>query len=349
MSGSKIPGNAGGEVGGSSNQDDRDATQPERTSPVVPAGLKALCEAYSRLYPDQPNPLQVTTRLKYWLGGHDPLDYISMYWNPGKPEENIPPHWHYVSFGLTPHGAVSFIQLVGCTGRELRAAQRGSGFDVLKLMAEDPNCGGSWLVTRMRRRSSARRVRAAGAAGGAGVATLAGVSARMRWEPWTPSPEEDAPPVLSLSVERQIKETLQRGLSTMSTDRTGPEGHTGMSTDSFEMSSIERALPQIPELMQGSWRSGAGGSRAEGSGEGEEATLDRPYVAKGLWLQMMITPELAEEMLQKVSHLTRLGETDSETDSESEGDNHTPTTLPQTFAWPKHRLKISVVPDHQLL
>uniref|UniRef100_A0A2H1VUR8 SFRICE_032724 n=1 Tax=Spodoptera frugiperda TaxID=7108 RepID=A0A2H1VUR8_SPOFR len=72
---------------------------------LVPAGLTALCEACSRLYPDQPNPLQVTTRLKYWLGGHDPLDYISMYWNPGKPEEQILPHWHYVSFGVSDlHG-----------------------------------------------------------------------------------------------------------------------------------------------------------------------------------------------------------------------------------------------------
>lgn len=30
------------------------------------------------------------------LGGPDPLDYISMYANPGVPHENIPPHWHYI-------------------------------------------------------------------------------------------------------------------------------------------------------------------------------------------------------------------------------------------------------------
>ena len=39
------------------------------------------------------------------LGGPDPLDYISMYLNDGDEENNIPPHWHYVSFGLSDlHG-----------------------------------------------------------------------------------------------------------------------------------------------------------------------------------------------------------------------------------------------------
>ncbi|KAG7298611.1 hypothetical protein JYU34_018261 [Plutella xylostella] len=79
-----------------------DMAAPER---LVPAGVRALCAACLSVYPDQPNPLQVTTRLKYWLGGNDPLDYISMYWNPGDPSINVPPHWHYVSFGLSDlHG-----------------------------------------------------------------------------------------------------------------------------------------------------------------------------------------------------------------------------------------------------
>lgn len=39
------------------------------------------------------------------LGGQDPLDYISMYHNPGNAAQNIPPHWHYISFGLSDlHG-----------------------------------------------------------------------------------------------------------------------------------------------------------------------------------------------------------------------------------------------------
>lgn len=68
-------------------------------------GLEILYEACRQVYPDQPNPLQVTAFIKYWLGGPDPLDYISMYDHPGIPELHIPPHWHYISFGLTDlHG-----------------------------------------------------------------------------------------------------------------------------------------------------------------------------------------------------------------------------------------------------
>ena len=43
--------------------------------------------------------------LSYRLGGPDPLDYISMYFNKGDPERNIPEHWHYVTFGFSDlHG-----------------------------------------------------------------------------------------------------------------------------------------------------------------------------------------------------------------------------------------------------
>ena len=69
--------------------------------------------------------LQVTAVVKYWIGGPDPLDYISMFANPGSTyfitplswnhahfhSNNNPgtadsaPHWHYVSCGLTDlHG-----------------------------------------------------------------------------------------------------------------------------------------------------------------------------------------------------------------------------------------------------
>lgn len=73
--------------------------------PSPPAGLKAIIDMLHCVYPDQPNPLQVTTLLKYWLGGQDPLDYISMFNSPGDPLKGIPPHWHYVSFGLSDlHG-----------------------------------------------------------------------------------------------------------------------------------------------------------------------------------------------------------------------------------------------------
>ncbi|XP_050397682.1 suppressor of fused homolog [Patella vulgata] len=75
------------------------------TMPATPPGLEAIYSACRRLYPSQPNPLQVTALVKYWLNGPDPLDYISMYSNNGDPERHIPPHWHYISFGLSDlHG-----------------------------------------------------------------------------------------------------------------------------------------------------------------------------------------------------------------------------------------------------
>ncbi|KAK6639184.1 hypothetical protein RUM43_007454 [Polyplax serrata] len=75
------------------------------TMPPTPPGLGALYSLCRRIYPEQVNPLQVTAVVKYWLGGPDPLDYISMYLNPGNPSINVPPHWHYISFGLSDlHG-----------------------------------------------------------------------------------------------------------------------------------------------------------------------------------------------------------------------------------------------------
>ncbi|XP_051507498.1 suppressor of fused homolog isoform X4 [Myxocyprinus asiaticus] len=68
---------------------------------LFPPGLQAIYGECRRLYPDQANPLQVTAIVKYWLGGPDPLDYISMYRNVGCPGQDIPEHWHYVSLGLS--------------------------------------------------------------------------------------------------------------------------------------------------------------------------------------------------------------------------------------------------------
>jgi len=32
------------------------------------------------------------------LGGSEPLDYIPMFLNSGKPAESVPEHWHYVRY-----------------------------------------------------------------------------------------------------------------------------------------------------------------------------------------------------------------------------------------------------------
>lgn len=61
------------------------------------------------------------------LGGPDPLDYISMYLNEGDPENEIPPHWHYVSFGLSDlhgdgrvHPCVLYIYHLICLSNEIK-------------------------------------------------------------------------------------------------------------------------------------------------------------------------------------------------------------------------------------
>ncbi|XP_060809106.1 suppressor of fused homolog [Amyelois transitella] len=457
---------------------------------IVPAGVKALCDACTELYPDQPNPLQVTTRLKYWLGGNDPLDYISMYWNPGKPEENIPSHWHYVSFGLsdlhgdgrvhpppdrvvlaaaeagarppsglgleltfrlaapapqppplwpaallqatarymfttgnkfyagdhiswhspldgspksrlrhllvaedqqlgtvdTPHGYVKMLQLVGCTSRELKAAQTGSGFEVLKYIAEDQRCGGPWHVTAAARARSARGVRRARGAGAA-PAALAGVSATARWAAshGGEASTEQTSSELTPTVEKLIKQTFLKGLDNM--DR-GQEGH--MSTDSFELSSIERALPQLPDLMEDTlrreqpveflwgvhlmmnpeaarllplaidgrvrhsrhftWRCGVQAITVlHRDVQGALADSRRPYAAAGPWLQILIPTELAEDMSKQVANFSYLADSDSEIDSEDEGERPAPPAVPLTLHWPKYRLKISVLHDRDIL
>lgn len=70
--------------------------------PLAP-GFQALMAACHRLYPNQKNPLQISTMVKFWLGGPDPLDYISMYSNQGEGDDGL--HWHYISCGLSDlHG-----------------------------------------------------------------------------------------------------------------------------------------------------------------------------------------------------------------------------------------------------
>ncbi|XP_045213854.2 suppressor of fused homolog [Mercenaria mercenaria] len=65
------------------------------------AGLEAIDKACLDIYPDQPNPLQATAVVKFWLGGPDPLDYISIYSNNGDVDRGVPAHWHYVSYGFS--------------------------------------------------------------------------------------------------------------------------------------------------------------------------------------------------------------------------------------------------------
>lgn len=102
-----------------------------------PAGLMAIIELLHRVYPDQKNPQQVTTLLKYWLGGHDPLDYISMYSNSGDPEKNIPPHWHYVSFGLSDLHGDGRVHVINKDNFEM-SKKSGMGFELTFRLQKTP-------------------------------------------------------------------------------------------------------------------------------------------------------------------------------------------------------------------
>lgn len=39
---------------------------PTASKPTPPAGLQAIINQCLKIYPDQPNPLQVTTVVKFW-------------------------------------------------------------------------------------------------------------------------------------------------------------------------------------------------------------------------------------------------------------------------------------------
>ncbi|XP_071948523.1 suppressor of fused homolog isoform X2 [Antedon mediterranea] len=100
---------------------------------VIPIGLEVVYSACRKVYPDQINPLQVTAVVKYWLNGPDPLDYISMYRNDGDEDKGIPPHWHYVSFGMSDlHGDGRVHEYTGPEGPS------GFGFELTFRLKKEP-------------------------------------------------------------------------------------------------------------------------------------------------------------------------------------------------------------------
>ncbi|RZF46641.1 hypothetical protein LSTR_LSTR016583 [Laodelphax striatellus] len=119
---------------------------PMNFLPPTPPGLEALFLSCRGIYPDQANPLQVAALVKYWLGGPDPLDYISMYSNPGNPEQGIPPHWHYISFGLSDlHGDGRVHEVSGPD------SPSGFGFELTFRLKREPGETGppTWPATLM--------------------------------------------------------------------------------------------------------------------------------------------------------------------------------------------------------
>lgn len=71
------------------------------------------------------------------LGGQDPLDYISMYKNDGDVELNVPPHWHYVTFGLSDlHGDGRVHVTENIENPEQRS---GMGFELTFRLLQQPS------------------------------------------------------------------------------------------------------------------------------------------------------------------------------------------------------------------
>lgn len=61
----------------------------------------AIQSLLRELYPTQKSSIEFTALTKMWQGGDDPLDFVGVYQHPGDLASSIPPHWHYVSFGLS--------------------------------------------------------------------------------------------------------------------------------------------------------------------------------------------------------------------------------------------------------
>ncbi|GAB6023171.1 hypothetical protein CHUAL_007996 [Chamberlinius hualienensis] len=110
---------------------------PNCSQSQTPEGLESIYHACRKIYPSQINPLQVTAIVKYWLGGPDPLDYVTMYSNEGNPELDVSPHWHYVSCGLSDLHGDGRVHLKSVSG-----TPSGFGFELtfrLKKEAKETN------------------------------------------------------------------------------------------------------------------------------------------------------------------------------------------------------------------
>ncbi|XP_063988966.1 suppressor of fused homolog [Diachasmimorpha longicaudata] len=425
-------------------------------------GLDALHSVCKEIYPNQLNPLTVTAIIKYWLGGPDPLDYINMYENPGCPELGVPPHWHYISLGLsdlhgdgrlhaktgpgrpsgfgfeltfrlarergettpptwpanvmqqlakyvfnsgnmlfpgdhvswhaplgtgggritqilmgkdpqlpnsinTPHGEVSFIQIIGVTSEELQAAQHWNGLGLVNLLKTSRSCG-PWLVTDTNRMHSvmdedptvAEKIQTGIEREGS---NLSGVSAKCWWVQMTNNsngdsyrernPEDSDDDETDNACE---KEENDDDSNTCSREVVKIEMHSP-NNPHRENSSVDDGITMKPlaglhltfnleagsllplaikgRVMHGrhftfkSILSHSAITIVASSVTGTLVSRERPYVVQGPWLQVFVPDELAEKMA---------GEFQVFNSSQQ-------IQLPRTFSWPEHKLAITIVSD----
>ncbi|VEN57444.1 unnamed protein product [Callosobruchus maculatus] len=326
-----------------------------------------------------------------------------MYANPGQPLENIPPHWHYISFGLsdlhgdgrvhdttcpdgvsgfgfelsfrlkrepeetspptwpaalmqslakyvfhsgnilrpgdhvswhcaldnsesriqhmlmatdtqlkttqTPFGAVDFIQIVGIASEELKAAQQWNGAQVLDLISRLHQARGPWYVTDMKRNSIFDVVPTAYKEVEDGFArdgsNLSGVSARCMRGPY-----ECAELLYVRNLEGvHLIFNLEAG-SLLPLAIRGRVKHGRHFT--FKSVLGDAAITLVAHTVTGTL-----------------VDTERPFVAQGSWLQVLIPDDLAQDMAVAFQVLA------------------TPEALPlpKTFSWPERRLFVTIVAD----
>lgn len=405
-------------------------------------GLDALHSFCKEIYPNQGNPLTVTAIVKYWLGGPDPLDYISMYENPGCPEIGVPPHWHYVSFGLsdlhgdgrlhprsgpgrpsgfgfeltfrlvrargettpptwpanvmqqlakyvfssnnmllpgdhvswhaaldngnghitqilmgkdpqlpslatTPHGEVSFVQIIGVTSEELQAAQHWNGLGVVNLLKASRGCG-PWLLTDMRRNHSIMDEDPSAAAKiQSGIeregSNLSGVSAKCWWVQISgdKSTEKYRERKDDSDDEEDIKPVIKsERLSPCEQDVSVAEENRIRVLPGLHLTFNSEAGSLLPLAIKGrvlhgrhftfkSILSHAAVTIVAPSVTGTLVTKEKPYVVQGPWLQVLLSEDLAERMAYEFQILNVPSQ----------------VQLPKTFSWPEHNLAITIVND----
>ncbi|RRD42723.1 suppressor of fused domain protein [Buchananella hordeovulneris] len=126
------------------NADDEDDTEDDEDDADADSapGWDAINAACDVVYPDQPNPPQLATIVKWAAGGNDPLDGVSIY----RALEPVP-HWHYVSYGMS--------DLYGAQDGPDEYGESGWGFEFTFRLADpaaataDPASAPTWPVSMM--------------------------------------------------------------------------------------------------------------------------------------------------------------------------------------------------------
>ncbi|MGH0134482.1 UNVERIFIED_CONTAM: hypothetical protein FKN15_055036 [Acipenser sinensis] len=262
----------------------------------------------------------------------------------------------------TPFGLLTFLQIVGVCTEELQAAQQWNGQGILDLLRTVHVAGGPWLITDMRRGETIFEIdpHLQQEKVDKGIETdgsnLSGVSAKCAWEDLSrpPDDEDDSRSICVRSQPRRLSDKEEGVVSQLPKD--------GSRKDSLESESSAAIVPHelvrtrqlesvhlqfnqesgtlIPLCLKGRLLHGRHFTYKSITGdtaitfvstgvEGAFATEEHPYAAHGPWLQILLTEEFVERMLEDLEDLTA---------------REVPK-LPKEYSWPEKKLKISILPD----